>query len=666
MTSNLQYPKISIITPNFNGEKYIEETIKSILEQNYPNLEYIIIDGGSTDNSINIIKKYESKLAYWISESDSCMYEAIQKGFDRSTGQIMAWLNSDDMYHKKSLYTVAEIFSNLSHIKWITGCNTHYDDEGRTLSTKQSYEHSRYDMFLNPQKYIQQESTFWRRALWDSTGKKIDTSLKFAGDFELWIRFFRHAKLYRTSALIGGFRVRNCQISQTFMTSYISECKKVLKKEKTLMAYYDQCMLDEIVDLRLEVKSLNITIEKKNTIEASLHDILDYPESIVCDIRHKKFNLETNMSIEELKRKMSNKRQNMKDFLYFIKNKQKFYPDVIIDVGVANGTFELYDTFPKSQLILVEPIEEFSKCLNALQKKYDKVKVYPVAAGKSSTNMNIYVHDDLHGSSLYAEEEGDITNGQCRKISVKPLDDLCSRYIHSEARIILKIDVQGAELDVLEGSKRIMQNIDIIILEVSLHKFFLNGPEFYEIIEYMHKIGYVVYDIFGFLNRPLDEALAQVDIAFIKQDSSFRASKCFATPEQRKIMNKNCQDSNNTTVKMHQKDRERISFQAKFNNSFEQIEALKKKNKKYLVYGNASIGKMIKALIPENIIAFIDQKSDLISSNIKKGEVYSPKNIPNMNYDKIIISVLGRENEIEDFLVNELSISKEKIVWLIL
>ena len=127
------YPKISIVTPNYNCDKFLEETIKSIINQNYPNLEYIIIDGGSTDNSIEIIKKYDKYISYWISEEDSGMYEAIQKGFDKSTGDIMAWLNADDKYHPNALFTIAKIFTQNQKINWLTGINSFYNEQGETF-----------------------------------------------------------------------------------------------------------------------------------------------------------------------------------------------------------------------------------------------------------------------------------------------------------------------------------------------------------------------------------------------------------------------------------------------------------------------------------------------------------------------------------------------------
>ena len=133
----MNYPKISIVTPNYNMGAYLEETIKSVISQNYPNLEYFIIDGGSNDNSLEIIKKYERHLTYWISEKDNGMYHAIQKGFEKSTGEIMAWLNSDDMYHSNSLFIVAEIFDSFPQVEWLLGASTTFDEKGRTVFCSQ-------------------------------------------------------------------------------------------------------------------------------------------------------------------------------------------------------------------------------------------------------------------------------------------------------------------------------------------------------------------------------------------------------------------------------------------------------------------------------------------------------------------------------------------------
>lgn len=250
------YPKISIVTPNLNGAAYLEQTIESVLSQGYPNLEYIIIDGGSTDDSVEIIKKHESQLAYWISEPDTGLYDAIQKGFDKSTGEIMAWINSDDFYHPKSFFSVAEIF-NLKEVNWLQGIPSFFDEKGRTIAVESVKRWSKLDYYLGDFKWIQQESVFWRRSLWEVSGGKIETDMKYAGDLELWLRFFRHEKLYVTNALLGGFRLgSNGQLSLGFMQEYLEEAKAVISDELV-----NRISLEE-KDLVERIKKYNDLMEK--------------------------------------------------------------------------------------------------------------------------------------------------------------------------------------------------------------------------------------------------------------------------------------------------------------------------------------------------------------------------------------------------------------------
>ncbi|MBL7813559.1 MAG: glycosyltransferase [Saprospiraceae bacterium] len=227
------FPKISIITPSFNQANYLEETILSILNQDYPNLEYIIIDGGSTDDSVAIIKKYEKKLAYWTSEPDNGLYHALQKGFEKATGEIMAWLNSDDLYHNRSLFVVAEIFTQFSQIQWLTGIPTYFNNDGQIVRVGYQAENwSLFRFLLRGRyfRYIQQESTFWRRSLWLRSGGFVSQEYNLAGDFELWRRFFRCEKLYTVHTILAGFRFRmNNQKSLEQKKGYDNEIEKIIK-----------------------------------------------------------------------------------------------------------------------------------------------------------------------------------------------------------------------------------------------------------------------------------------------------------------------------------------------------------------------------------------------------------------------------------------------------
>jgi glycosyltransferase involved in cell wall biosynthesis len=254
----MNYPKISIVTPNYNGGVYLEQTIQSVLSQDYPNVEYIIIDGGSTDNSVAVIKKYESQLTYWVSEPDKGLYDAVQKGFAQSTGEIMAWINSDDLYHPKAFFTVAEIFS-LNGVNWLQGIPTVFDEKGRTVYVSPIKRWSKLDYYLGNFEWIQQESVFWRRSLWMTSGNKIDTRMKYAGDLELWLRFFRHEKLFVTNALLGGFRQRaQGQLSMDFMNEYIVEARTKI--------------VDEVENIiSKEERDLVKSLKKYNTVVSKIH-----------------------------------------------------------------------------------------------------------------------------------------------------------------------------------------------------------------------------------------------------------------------------------------------------------------------------------------------------------------------------------------------------------
>jgi glycosyltransferase involved in cell wall biosynthesis len=203
------WPRIALVTPVFNSGKYIEQTIRSVLAQGYPNLDYFIVDGGSTDGTVDIIRKYESQISGWISELDNGMYDALNKGFARTTGEIMGWISATDMLQLGGLSVAASVFRDLPEVEWITGRPTIYSDEGMTVMILALTRWSRYRFLAGANRTIQQESTFWRRSLWEKAGGRVDASRRWAADFELWVRFFRHAEIYPVDALIGGFRIHD-------------------------------------------------------------------------------------------------------------------------------------------------------------------------------------------------------------------------------------------------------------------------------------------------------------------------------------------------------------------------------------------------------------------------------------------------------------------------
>ncbi|PKN92358.1 MAG: glycosyltransferase [Chloroflexi bacterium HGW-Chloroflexi-6] len=181
------YPKISIVTPSYNQAQYLEETIRSVLLQNYPNLEYIVIDGGSTDGSVEIIKKYKPWLTYWVSEKDKGQAQAINKGFARSTGEIMAWINSDDYYLPGIFKALAKTLSQ-NDTQWLAGNVYVIQKNGVVKSRARKQTTSTYEWLLsNP---IFQPGVFWRRSIWVESGG-IDEDMHYSFDYDLWMKFIR-------------------------------------------------------------------------------------------------------------------------------------------------------------------------------------------------------------------------------------------------------------------------------------------------------------------------------------------------------------------------------------------------------------------------------------------------------------------------------------------
>jgi len=227
---------------------------------------------------------------------------------------------------------------------------------------------------------------------------------------------------------------------------------------------------------------------------------------------------------------------NLRDFLGHIV-KLGFNPGTVIDVGVGYGTLELYNFFPQAKHILIEPLKEFEENIIEIARKYDVEYIISAAGSRSGTTI-LNVHPDLEGSSIFKEMEGEHVDGIERSVPVVTLDDVCAGK-QLITPFLLKIDVQGAEIEVLEGAKRILEKVDIIIVETSLYNFFKTGPQIYDVISYMKSIDYVVHDVFGPQYRPIDGSLSQIDIAFVNEDSPFRRHHVYATQEQRQLIHLN-------------------------------------------------------------------------------------------------------------------------------
>jgi len=412
-----------------------------------------------------------------------------------------------------------------------------------------------------------------------------------------------------------------------------------------MLSFYDKCQLKDIEERTSE--------KYKNRRQIT---------DVTYDFKKGRYVLTDTMSADALKRVMTTRRETMSSFLEYIKNQQKFYPEAVIDVGVGFGTHELYTTFPESEKVLVEPLAQFKNSLDDISSKYDHVSVYMYAAGKSPGSIEFNVHDDLLGSSLYDEVEGKAVDGEKIRVEVKTLDQICSDIIAANKTVLLKIDVQGAELDVLEGAASLLEKTEVIIMEVSLHPFFINGPEFTQVIKYMDARGFVAYDVFNNLYRPIDGALAQLDIVFVKQNGFMRQVSGFATSQQRALLNEMIRSGSSNNKNVVQKSKK--TFMESYNRVFEAISKLQATNAQYIIYGYGTMGKTVHAILKEQIVGIVDISSTLLSNKIDKNMIYSPKNLPHMPCDNIIICAVGHEQSVQKYLTEELGISGKTYFFL--
>ncbi len=202
--------QIAICTPSFNQADYLHETIQSVVSQGYGNIDYWVQDGGSTDETERILRSWNDKgLGYEIAE-DEGQADAINRGFTRVNGEIMAWLNSDDLLLPGSLETVARTFAERPDVDVVYGHRILIDDRGRDIGRWIMPVHE--DNILSWADYIPQETLFWRRNIWDAVGGELDTSFRFALDWELLLRFRQAgANFYRIPRFLGAFRIHEDQ-----------------------------------------------------------------------------------------------------------------------------------------------------------------------------------------------------------------------------------------------------------------------------------------------------------------------------------------------------------------------------------------------------------------------------------------------------------------------
>lgn len=198
-------PLVTIVTPSFNQAQFLERTIQSVIEQDYPNLEYIIMDGGSQDGSFDIIKKYASKLTYWESQKDKGQTDAINKGFSHASGEILAWINSDDTFEQGAVKRAVNYLVSHPEIGLVYGdCN--FINAKDHVIGRFNARQTDYQRLKRGYVHIPQQSSFWRAQLWHQV-KPLDDSIYFAMDYDLWLRLAKISKIKYHPELWANFRL---------------------------------------------------------------------------------------------------------------------------------------------------------------------------------------------------------------------------------------------------------------------------------------------------------------------------------------------------------------------------------------------------------------------------------------------------------------------------
>lgn len=198
-------PLVSIVTPSFNQASYLERTMRSVLEQDYPNLEYLVVDGGSTDGSVDIIRQYGKRLAWWVSEPDCGQTEAINKGFQHANGTIYAWLNSDDTYQPGAVREAVEFMQRNPQVVLVYG-DAHYIDENDRVIGDFPAMQTDLQKLRNGFVHIPQQAAFFRADSWKAVAP-LDPSFYFAMDYDLWVRLAQVGPIVYHPRLWANFRL---------------------------------------------------------------------------------------------------------------------------------------------------------------------------------------------------------------------------------------------------------------------------------------------------------------------------------------------------------------------------------------------------------------------------------------------------------------------------
>jgi FkbM family methyltransferase len=488
-------PKISIITPSLNQGKYLEETIRSVLLQNYPNLEYIVMDGGSSDDSLNIIRKYSRWLTHWESAPDNGQSHAINKGVALATGEIIAWINADDIYLPGALHAVAKYFLE-KNAKWIVG-NTLFADAGLTTTgcfvprvntgdwRRKDYKSIGWLDFVMTKwsgTGLPQPSSFWSREDFLSAGG-LDETLKYVMDHDLYGRLARQ----------GGVPVLLPQDLAIF---------RIHDRQKTSdgQAVFFQ---EELVSLR-QWFNADLTEEERITLSAYQHAFEDMILSSRSNTALKRMRQFAEEGVRKAKARLIRYSGNttIDPRSALMEEIKKYLPEdaVIVEAGahVGSDTLALARAFSPGQVYAFEPVPRLFFTLSDAVASLPNVRRFPYALGNHNGNVDIYVSSgasDASSSLLppkeHLKDHPDVFFEEKISAVSITLDDWADLF--NIRRVdFLWLDMQGFELEALKHGECVLSAVKAIYTEVNLKEEYQGAALYQELRDWLGARGFTV------------------------------------------------------------------------------------------------------------------------------------------------------------------------------
>lgn len=266
----MEPPRISIITPSYNQAEFLERTLRSVLDQGYPNLEYIVIDGGSTDGSVEVIRSYETRLAYWVSEPDRGQVDAINKGLRRATGEWIAWQNSDDIYYPGAFARVAAMVAAHPQLDLVLGDINLIDARDRVIRDVR-YVRPTYGALLAEGMVLANQAAFWRRSLHDSVGY-LDESLHYCLDFDWFLRILQAtSQVGHMPHILGALRYHAVTKTSLHQARFDEEFERIVagREPSWVKRRFFQARRLLLALMRGQIKYVIRGLARRSTLERS-------------------------------------------------------------------------------------------------------------------------------------------------------------------------------------------------------------------------------------------------------------------------------------------------------------------------------------------------------------------------------------------------------------